>query len=44
MRADLLAEKFVCLQTQIFLNVKIDSFVHVFFGIVFRHNRVCLPK
>ena len=44
MRADLLAGKFVCLQTQIFVNAKIDSFVRVLFGIGFRHDGVCLPK
>lgn len=44
MRADLLAEKFVCLQTKIRLNTKINRFTRFFFCIAFLHDGVCLPK
>ena len=44
MRADLLAEKFVCLQTKIRLNAKINRFTRFSLALHFLHDGVCLPK
>jgi hypothetical protein len=44
MRADLLAEKFVCLQMQICVNAKTDGLSRFLLSIGFRHDGVCLPK
>lgn len=44
MRADLLAEKFVCLQMQICVNAETDGLWRVFFDIGLRFDGICLPK
>lgn len=44
MRTDLLAEKLVCLQTQMCVNDKTGGFLHTLFDIGLRLDGVCLPK